>query len=351
MRSSKHFLCISYFDQIIGPNIFYCNERIEEKNDKDFPNLTRIMEFNEEDGSFIFAFRKYQTINRIFNINSRFARGGKEVLMISYLVKSSYFRNEITDVFKYLQLKKPLLRKFSKELSQIEELPKVLASEKSGHIDGNLIQLGSKEFQEKFLAIFNKYYEKIIPRIPYHLPTTSRGTSKKKIFIFGSEKSGKKTFLKNIEVIQFHKQKNRDLPTLIYEIVIDNIEVMTFHCTNKELECEECSHFGNCINDAQGFVLIFDASDKKSLIEAKKKYQVIVNKCQLYEKNIQDTPVLIIGNKFTYHEEVPEEMVEEVFNFEPARVCDIVFKYFPINIMKEDEKLMRSLRWLVQHML
>ena len=279
--SSEQFLCISYFDQIIGPNIFYCRERTEQKESDDFPNLQRILEFNEEEGSFIFAFRKYQTINRIFFINSPYARGGKELIMISYLVKSSYFRNEISDVFKYLKSKRPLLREFSKALAQLEELPKVLASEKGGLTEGNLVELGSEKFQEKFLSTYDHYHKKIIPEHTYEIPIKFKGTSKKKVFIFGSHKSGKKTLLKNIEAIQFHKQKNRNLPTLIYEIVIDNIEIMTFNCTDKKMECEECPHFGNCLENAQGFILIFDASDKQSLIEAKKKYQTIISKCKL----------------------------------------------------------------------
>ncbi|MFO8017890.1 MAG: ADP-ribosylation factor-like protein [Promethearchaeia archaeon] len=350
MSSTEQFLCISYFDQIIGPNIFYCNKPLEEKKE-DTPDLERILEFNEEPGTFIFAFRKFQTINRIFYVDSRIARGGKELIMISYLVKTSYFRNEITDVFKYLRSKKPILEDFSEELSRIEELPKVLASEKGKHPRGNLLQFGSKKFQEEFLAVFNKYYNKIIPKHPYNVPFKNKGASKKKIFIFGSKKSGKKTFLKNIEAIQFHKQVNRDLPTLIYEIVIDNIEVMTFNCTDANIECEECPDFGNCLNNAQGFILIFDVSDKQSLIEARKKYQTIVNKCQLYKKDTNSTPVLIVGNKFTQHEEVLEEMVEEKFDLDIAKKCDIVFKYFSINIMKEDEKLMNALRWLVQNMM
>jgi signal recognition particle receptor subunit beta len=349
--SSEQFLCISYFDQIIGPNIFYCNEDIKNQESEDFPNLQRILEFNEEEGSFIFAFRKYQTINRIFFINSQYARGGKELIMISYLVKSSYFRNEISDVFKYLQSKKPLLREFSQELSALEELPKVLASEKGAHTEGNLIELGTEKFQEAFLSLFDKYYKKIIPEHSYSVPIEFKGTSKKKVFIFGAHKSGKKTLLKNIEAIQFHKQKNRNLPTLIYEIVIDNIKIMTFNCTDKDIKCEECPHFGNCLENAQGFILVFDASDKQSLIEAKKKYQIIINKCQLYEKKTYSTPLLIIGNKFTYHEEVNEEIVREVFDLEAAEECGIKFEYFAVNIMKNDEKLMNALRWLVRNML
>ena len=95
---SEQILCVSYFDQVIGPNLFYCSE--EHLEGPEYPDLGRILEFNESEGSFIFAFRKYQTLNHIFFIDSNVARGRKEILMITYLIKSAYFKNEIADVFK-----------------------------------------------------------------------------------------------------------------------------------------------------------------------------------------------------------------------------------------------------------
>ena len=75
------FLVISYFDNIIGPNILYSNDDI--KNIYDFPDLSRILDFSEKDNTFLFSYRKFQTINSVFNMNSNLARGGKELIMIS----------------------------------------------------------------------------------------------------------------------------------------------------------------------------------------------------------------------------------------------------------------------------
>ena len=59
----NQILCISYFDQIIGPNRFFCSEPLKEGPDS--PDLNKILEFNDEEGTFIFAFRKYQTVNHL----------------------------------------------------------------------------------------------------------------------------------------------------------------------------------------------------------------------------------------------------------------------------------------------
>ena len=146
---AEQILCVSYFDQIIGPNVFYSNEDISDSFE--YPDIGRILEFQDEEGSFIFAFRKFQTINHIFYINSEIARGGKELLMISYMIKSAYFRNEIADIFKYLQSKTPLLEEFANELGKIKELPEVLHASKKYQDDKPVVYLGSEDFQDNFL--------------------------------------------------------------------------------------------------------------------------------------------------------------------------------------------------------
>jgi len=87
--SADQILTLSYFDQIIGPTIFYSSELIEDVVGA--PDLDRILEFVEEEGPFIFAARKYQTVNHLFYVDSKFARGGKELLMISYMIKPASF--------------------------------------------------------------------------------------------------------------------------------------------------------------------------------------------------------------------------------------------------------------------
>jgi len=69
----EKFLVLSYFDIDIEPNILYSNTDIS--NIYEFPDLSRILEFSEVDDTFIFSFRKFQTINAIFYMKSDIARG------------------------------------------------------------------------------------------------------------------------------------------------------------------------------------------------------------------------------------------------------------------------------------
>ena len=199
---SEQILCVSFFDAILGPRVFYCSEEgIEEKKGKEFPDLGRILEFNEDEGSFIFAGRKYQTLNHIFYIHSPEARGGKDLLMITYMIKAAYFKNEITDVFKYLEQKKPVLQEMADDLADFDKLPLMLHQDGNGSSQESPIKLISQEMKEKFLGIFEEYFEKIFLKMGLG---SGEKPKNKKIFIFGPKDAGKSTFIRNIEAIQFH---------------------------------------------------------------------------------------------------------------------------------------------------
>ncbi|MFX0072177.1 MAG: ADP-ribosylation factor-like protein [Candidatus Hermodarchaeota archaeon] len=344
---SAELLCISYFDQIIGPNQFYCNEPLD-KESIDHPNLNRIMEFNEEPGSFIFAFRKYQTVNLLFNIDSKVARGGQELIMISYMVRASYFRTEIVDVFKYLEDKKSILEEYAETLKSLGELPSILHMKNKSTQQKNLLYLGTKEFRKKFLDLHDKYFKKLSPRFEMKAPIQFKEVPKK-VFIFGERHVGKTTFLHNIEAIQFHNQINNDLPTMIYTLVVDNIEILTYDCIEKDFECERCKNYGGCIKNAQGFILLFRADDESSFLNAKEKLRKIIDRCDELEND--KIPLIIIGNKFNDKEDISSTYVHELLNLKELEDCEMKVKYYSINVMKEDRTIMKSLRWLVRHMI
>jgi len=347
--TNEEILCLSYFDTIIGPNIFYCSNN-SSKDELEYPDLRRILEFNEEEGTFIFAFRKYQTVNYLFYMDSDLARGGQELLMITYMIRASYFRNEIVDVFKYLDSKGPTLKKFAEKVKELDELPEILHKDKTEYKSQNLHLLGSKKFRREFISLFNNYRKNLSPKNIRPIPMESRDNLKK-IFVFGANRVGKSTFLKNIEAIQFHNQENQDLPTVIYEFVIENIQIISPDCYERELECKYCENLGGCISNAQGFILLFNASDKNTLIDAKERFKLIVERCEEFQGKNGKIPVVIIGNKFKKNEDVSRENVYSTFNLPQLDDCGIIIQYFPLNILIDNEKIMEAIRWLVKNMI
>lgn len=344
--SQDQILSIAYFDQIIGPNIFYSSEPLEDVVGA--PDLDRILEFNEEEGTFIFAYRKFQTVNHLFYIDSKFARGGKELMMISYMIKTAFFKDGIVDVFKYLDSKGPILEDFAEEIKKLNDLTALLHKKKSVLSDGYVLKYADEKLKNAFLEIFNRYFQKLIPK--YRVETPLKDKKKiKKIFIVGAPKAGKKTLLKNIEFIQFLNIKNNDLSVRILEVIIENLEILNYNEEKCEFGCKGFNSFDDCITHAQGIILIFKLSDKKSILDTKNMFQIIEER--YLEHNFEPVPVLIIGNKFSIEEEDKKEYIHKIFNIEKLKEEGRRIRYFPIKILEEDQKVMKSLRWMIKNIL
>jgi hypothetical protein len=343
MMTQNQILCITYFDQVIGPNTLYSNEMLSESSDA--PDVNRILEFNDEEGTFIFAYRKFQTVNHIFYMDSDLARGGKELMMITYMIKTAIFKDEIVDVFKYLDSKTPVLEEFASEIRKLDDILELLHEKKSAKSLEFAIDLANDELKTRFLEIFNKYFAKLSPKYMLETPIKDKRLIKK-IFIIGAPKAGKTTLLKNIELIQFLNIKRNDLPSRLFEVVIENLEILNYDKTLSQFECKEFENLENCVNFSQGFILLFNLTDKNSVIQTKEIFKIVDNTRLEMETDL--APILIIGNKFHDKEEIDLDFIYETFEIAELRELGIKVKYIPINILKEDEKLMQALRWLIR---
>ena len=342
--ANEVILALSYFDSILGPNNLYCSSPLIPE---EHPDLGRILEFTEEEGDFIFTFRKYQTINHIFYIESEYARGGKELLMITYMIKAAYFKEEITDVYNYLLSKTPDLESYALELKELQEITELLHTHKNRTNEKRILNIASEEFKEKFLNLFQKYLEKMMPRIDITTHLVDKGNLKK-IYVFGPTNAGKTTLVQNLEVIQFLQYKNnemkRDLANKIYDFIIDNIEILTFECIDENTDKEKVKLYKDCIDNAQGFILIFNAANKESIKETIEMFQIILDRCLDQGESM---PILIIGNKFQDKEEITSDMIFENFDLDKLNECGLHPKYFSINILNENDKIINALRWFL----
>ncbi|MHA2393932.1 MAG: ADP-ribosylation factor-like protein [Promethearchaeota archaeon] len=344
--SQDQILCISYFDQVIGPNMLYCSEPLH--GTIGAPDLGRILEFNEEEGTFIFAAHKYQTLNHIFYIDSQLARGGKDLLMITYMIKTAIFKDEIVDVFKYLDSKTPILVEFAEEIKEMNDLPSLLHVEKRISIEESAINFADAKLKNAFLELFNKYLLELSPEYGLETPIKSKRLLKK-IFIVGPPESGRKTLLKNIELIQFLNVKKNDLPIRIFEVIIENLEILNYDEKKCEFGCRGFGSFNECVDHAQGLILIFKPSDQNSILEAKQLFQVIEEK--RLEMSLEQVPILIIGNKISVNDDGKKEFVHSVFEIEELKKRGRRIRYFPIRILEEDQRVMKSLRWMIKNIL
>ncbi len=138
-------LSIAFFDQVIGPRLFYCSNS-ECFEDFDLFSFLDVL----EPGTFIFAFKKFHTINHIFTIDSEHARGFKEIIMLTYMIRNI----DIEDTYRYLKSKTLVLEALAKDIKELKEF-KIILSRKNK--PENILELGSEEFRNDFLDIYERY--------------------------------------------------------------------------------------------------------------------------------------------------------------------------------------------------
>jgi len=263
------------------------------------------------------------------------------------MIKTAFFKDGITDVFKYLDSKGPILEDFADEIKELNDLTSLLHMKKSIS-EGNVLNYADEKFKNAFLEIFNKYFQKLTPKYRVETPIKNKKIIKK-IFIVGAPKAGKKTLLKNIEFIQFLNIKDNDLSVRILEVLIENLEILNYNEEKCEFGCKGFNSFDECVTHAQGLILIFKLSDQNSILDTKNMFQIIEDK--YLEKVIDPIPVLIIGNKFNIDEDDKKEHIHNIFEIEKLKENGRRIRYFPIKILEEDQRVMKSLRWMIKNIL
>ncbi|MBY9017605.1 MAG: hypothetical protein KGD66_02125 [Candidatus Lokiarchaeota archaeon] len=161
MKSISWFLVISYFDQVIGPSILYCNKEL---NEVQHIELDKLLDFNSRENCIILANDKYQTINFSFLIKSEDSRGGFEQVLLSYIIKEDDIKSEYLDIFKFLRSKQPILQNLANELKKLRWLPKLL-SIKNKPTATTILKMASQKDQYDFLGLYNKYCNLLFPEV------------------------------------------------------------------------------------------------------------------------------------------------------------------------------------------
>jgi hypothetical protein len=332
----EKFLVISYFDMRIGPNILYSNSDIS--NIYSFPDLSRILEFTERESTFLFSFRKFQTINSVFYMKSEIARGGQDLLMISCVIRASYFKNELTDIYQYLNSKKPILEKYVAELKVLPNFNSILHKNIQNPTITQFTEL-CKEYNVDFFSIYDKFFDLIFPESEIRIITQDINLQKK-ILLLGPKGSGKDTFLRSIEALQFFNQSKLDIPTRILGIIIDNIIL---------------SNSDDFLNDkvrldmAQAIILIIRNMDKNTINEV----NLLIEKffSSYSRQNYGKVPLLIINNFFKDETSLREkEIKKNISNLKNLKKEKIPIKYYSVNVLKKDPELLEPLKWLIREM-
>lgn len=140
------FLILSHFDGEFGPKVFLKAPDALDKDNLKLKQIPLLMDLNHK-GFFLHFFDGFKSLNYHFEIDSQYARGNIEMLLISILISE-----EVTDI--NIDLARELLESFVEEFVQISDAYKAFYL-KSRKYEGE--QEKFKEVKDLFFSFYKSF--------------------------------------------------------------------------------------------------------------------------------------------------------------------------------------------------
>ncbi len=274
---------LSYFHSIFGPKPLIQIPKV--LSDERASEIAKLMDMAFDKGFFIHKFSDVITTNYFFEVPSPWARGKKEMVLVSVVFNSENEEN--------LSIYETPLAEFASKFSKIRDIYQ------SFYIS-DFSKLKYKEaIQEKFKEAKN-LMEELLKALP--IETVSIQGKAAKLFIFGLDGAGKTTLLNRIK----HNLFISTAPTLnvnILRIVLNNLQIVCFDVAGQKRFRNSWRTFMNATN---GLIFVFDSSDLSRIDEAREELYRVLG----YEE-AQGLPLLVLSNKIDLK---PHGSVEEIID-------------------------------------
>lgn len=275
-------IILSHFHQISGPRILIENPKVF--SDKQTYNVARLIDSAFEKGFFIHKFPDLLSANYFFEVPSPWARGSRELVLISILFNSdhkenlSIYETSLTEfVLKFLK-EKDIYQSF-----YISEFTKLKFKDS--------IQAAFQEAQNLVSDLINS--------LPDEIVSIQKNTAK--LFVFGLDRAGKTTLLNRIKDSVFIQTA----PTLnvnILQILLNNLQIVCFDVAGQKRFRGSWRKFMDATN---GLIFVIDSSDFQRIDEAREELLRVLE----YEE-AKGLPLLILSNKIDLSSHVtPQDII------------------------------------------
>ncbi|MBD3195796.1 MAG: PAS domain S-box protein [Candidatus Lokiarchaeota archaeon] len=302
-------LILSHFDFLYGPQIVL--KAPESVSDEELEKIPALMDLYEK-GFFVHIFGKFKSVNLIFELPSEYARGTKELLLISYLVDA---KNDVND-----NVVKKLLKQFATELKKIEDAYK-------GFYVNSEVHHGDEEVFKKIQLLFSKFFESF----PIESVVIKR--KRAKIFLFGLTQAGKTTI---VNCLRNSYSKN-PLPTTNVHISRVNLEDLSILVYDAPGQIKFHDLWFPYLKNQNGLVFVLDLADEEKLPAAKKILHKIADNPQ-----VKDLPLLILLNK---KDLISKDIKDKVEFLELDKLENHPHKYFVTSAINNDG-IEEAFNWL-----
>ncbi|MHA1145948.1 MAG: ADP-ribosylation factor family protein [Candidatus Helarchaeota archaeon] len=260
-------ILLTYFHRIRGPSILCKIPEDEEVSEQD-KEVSRLLDFAGNKKFFIHSFDNFKTANYYFEVPSEWARGKKEMALISITYSEDNIDGEIFRI---------PLAEFVIELLSKKDIFKGFYVHISGH--GDVDEINEKNAEIKDLL---QNFSKVLPK--------SIITKKKslKLFVFGLDRAGKTSILERLRRNEFVKT-NRTLNLNLLNFILDNVNLVAWDLGG---QIGFRRSWRNYLKEPNVLVFVIDIHDKDRYVEAKKELFRILD----YPES-SGIPLLILANK------------------------------------------------------
>ncbi len=142
------FLILSYFHSMIGPKILF--QAPESSQNDSFDEILSLMDLRDE-GFFVHISGGFKSANNLFEIPSSYARGSRDILLISFLISEN--EGDIN-----IDITREFLERFEREIKKIKDAYKAFYLDSSTFV-------GDQNKLNEIRTMFYTFYESFIPAI------------------------------------------------------------------------------------------------------------------------------------------------------------------------------------------
>ncbi|MBD3254926.1 MAG: PAS domain S-box protein [Candidatus Lokiarchaeota archaeon] len=301
-------LILSHFNAQYGPRIFL--KAPESIVEDEIDQITSLMDLYEE-GFFVHIFGGFKSANLIFEIPSKYARGNRELLLISILIDINSNIN--------FDLSKELLEGFEKEFKKIDNAGEAFYPD-SADQETHQLKLN------KIKSLFQTFYESF----PKESVIYDRKDAK--ILIYGLSQAGKTTIIKT-------RRKGISSPSLpttsidISRVLVNNISLVVYD-TPGQLKFREL--WKPYLKNQDGLIFVVDVADTENYDSARE----ILHNIALMP-NMSKLPLLILFNKIDLEKPNIEDLIK---NFRINKLGERPIRCFLTSALK-DEGIQEAFNW------
>jgi len=295
-------LILTHFDEIFGPTIFWnlndLDDDIAEKL-KGFIDLElgeNLFELNLVD-------KGIKTINYYFELKSDWARGKREMALLTILTEKNLKPNLFKDI----------LEKNIREICSTSGMFKAFHSQDENYMNDP----ETKNKFEDLVRILNNLYKEI--------EITLQNSALGNLLILGLSRVGKTTIIERLNQQKFVNVK----PTLATQLINLVIESYRFKIVDvsgqKTLRFQWWTHTKN----PDAIIYVLDVNDKDArLEETKNEFKKIMARYRSDEQSGLDkkTPLLILGNKIDLSDAASEESIMQTLELDQYPEIDYSLK-------------------------